>query len=125
MKLNKPTIVAAAVGAVGLLTLAYGAYLLVATEPVLAWAIIATLLIPIAGLVGWALGRYEVAALLRGVDLGADRVVAVAEKIADIKDRRQPGKDDRPNLNVLLPQVTVTHRNLLDRPGDGGETIDL
>jgi hypothetical protein len=64
--------------------------------------------------IGWVVGRYEVRALLAGVDLGVDKVVRSARQIAVIQDRRGPDRDDGPDLDILLPRVEVTHRNLLE-----------
>ena len=75
------------------------------------WAALATLALPVVALAGWLFGRYEAAALLRGIDAGIDRVAGAATKL---KVRETKGTT---NIAVL-PQVV--HRQL---PGE--EVIDL
>jgi hypothetical protein len=120
MRLNKLTVGAGAVTVLGAAGLTY--VLITAVDLVLLWAILATALIPIAALVGWAAGRYEARALVSGIRLGADTVIKSARQVADVQGRKDAGRDRGPDFNILLPRVEVTHRNLLE--GDS-ETIDL
>jgi hypothetical protein len=115
VKLTIGAIVAVVIGAAAL---AYGLYVIITSaDLVLVWAIVATFMLPVAAIVGWVAGRYEVKALLRGVDMGADKVVNVAERIADIKDRRAP-KAQQADIYTL--PATVYH----ELPA-GDEVIDL
>jgi hypothetical protein len=123
MRLNKLTISAVTLAIMALAALVYGAYALLTTvDLVLLWAVVATLLIPFAALLGWGAGRYEAKALVSGIRLGADTVIKSARQVADVRDRKDAGRDGGPDFDLLLPRVEVTHRNLLE--GDG-ETIDL
>lgn len=112
----------AGIAAIGALALAYGLYIIITTaDPVFLWAIAATALLPVAAAAGWAVGRYEVAALLRGIDLGTGKVVGIAERIADVKDRREPQTRNAQAIDVRLLPPTI-YREL---PAGDGETIDL
>jgi len=117
----KLTIGVVVMAAVGLAALVGGIYWALTTvDGVLLWAIGATALVPLAAVAGWAVGRYEVTALLHGIDLGAGQVVNVAERIADIKDRKQPSKDVTA-IDVRLLPPTV-YREL---PAGDGDVVDL
>jgi hypothetical protein len=121
----KLTIGAAAIAVVGLAALGYGVYLVLTTiDLVLLWAIAATALLPVAAAVGWAVGRYEVAALLRGIDLGAGKVVGIAERIADVKDRREPPRSNAQAIDVRLLPPTI-YRELPSGASGDGDVINL
>lgn len=82
-----------------------------------AWAILATLALPVVGFAGWTLGRYEATALLKGVDKGVDKVAVAATKL-----RTKEVKQSPVNVAVLPPLPPVQHRQLT---GGESEVVDL
>jgi hypothetical protein len=85
-----------------------------------AWALIATVLVPVVGYVSWRLGQTEARSRLAGIDQAVNKVMDVARRTADVRVRtvsqmRQattkaaPPPVPEPQLPAL-PQPTVIHR---------------
>jgi hypothetical protein len=118
-------------GWVGFLGLVAGAFALVvwlcwsamrqvSADTARAWALIATVLVPVVGYVAWRLGQTEARSRLAGIDQAVNKVMDVARRTADVRVRtvsqmRQaatkpaPPPVPEPQLPAL-PQPTVIHR---------------
>jgi len=112
--------------------LCWRAMLQVPADTARAWALVATLLIPIVAYTAWRLGLVEARSRLAGIDQAVNKVMDVARRTADVRvgtvrsmreatSRPQQPVPPAPELPAL-PQPTVTHRG----PGQGDrKVIDL
>ena len=97
----------------------------------IAWALIATALLPLVGLAGYSaaklgyrLGKTESEGIVKGIGLGTGPVVKVAEQVANVKvdtTRRLRQPEPVQTIEVQLPVVDVVPRRL----PSGQNVIDL
>jgi hypothetical protein len=90
------------------------------------WALLITLALPIMTLGGWILGRREASIKVDGLDMGVEKVVGMAERVADIRDRSAAKIKQPPVQVAVLPQLQqggVIHRELTS--GEDQKVIDL
>jgi membrane protein implicated in regulation of membrane protease activity len=124
-------LVSMAIIVIGAAALAYSLYVIIMTvstvDLVLLWAILTTLALPVVAVCCWRAGarfgqqygQQEVKGILSGIDAGVGKVAVVADRIATIKDRRQPKEPPRAvDLRLLPPTVYQ------ELPA-GDEVIDL
>jgi len=100
---------------------------LVGLDPdlLVAWALSVTIALPVAAFGGWILGRREASVKVDGLDMGVEKVVGMAEKVADIRDRSAAKIKQPPVQIAVLPQLQqggVVHRELTE--GEG-KVVDL
>ncbi len=94
------------------------------------YAILVTLALPLAGWIGWYVGRYAAQAYLSGLERGTDTVMHAAQKTADVRDRSaamarvaRGVRSSAAGQGVVLPELppaTITHR-----PRQSDKVIDL
>lgn len=89
-----------------------------------AWALLVTLVLPVVAFAGWILGRREASVKVDGLDMGVEKVIGMAERVADIRDRSAAKVRQQPVQIAVLPQLQggVIHRELTD--GEG-KVVDL
>jgi hypothetical protein len=98
---------------------------LVGLDPdlLVAWALAVTVALPVVAFAGWVLGRREANVKVDGLDMGVEKVVGMAERVADIRDRSAGKIRQQPVQIAVLPQSPgVVHRELTD--GEG-KVVDL
>lgn len=89
------------------------------------WALLVTLALPVVAFAGWVLGRREASVKVDGLDFGVEKVMGMAERVADIRDRSAAKIRQPPVQIAVLPQLQspgVVHRELTD--GEG-KVVDL
>jgi hypothetical protein len=91
----------------GVIVLAWRGMSHVEADAARAWALVATLLLPLGIWIGYRLGHTEAKGRLRGIDDGLDRVVHAASKAIDLRvtniTRTKTVQTDTPNVVVLPP----------------------
>jgi H+/Cl- antiporter ClcA len=90
------------------------------------WALLVTLALPVMAFASWILGRREANIKVDGLDLGIEKVMGMAEKVADIRDRSAAKIKQQPVQIAVLPQLQqggVVHRELTS--GEDQRVIDL
>ncbi len=129
-KVELATMVVGLVGSgllvLGLLYGLYGLFFQTLNRLTLAWwGMIAVLLIPLAGAIGFALGNYKATSFLAGLEKGTDTVIDKADKVGAVKvaqvARVRGQTTAQVDYNQFLPEPKVVHRQL----EDSGEMIDL
>lgn len=83
------------------------------------WALVATLLLPITGIVCFKLGKTESVGVVKGIETGVKNVVPVASQVADIRistARAMRQTEDAPVIE--LPPLEAHYR--LMPPADNG-----
>jgi len=90
------------------------------------WALLATLALPFVALGGLLLGRRDAGIRVDGLDMGIEKVMGMAEKVSDIRDRSAAKIKQPPVQVAVLPQLQqggVIHRELTS--GEDQKVIDL
>lgn len=105
--------------------LAYGLYRLALANTshgvAVAWALLATIAVPLAGIAGYKLGGTEARGVLAGIGLGTGPVVQTAEKIATVKaSAARAMKTPEPWVVELPRMVDVTPKQL---PSDNDQVV--
>ena len=89
----------------------YGAYRLalvnVGHKLAVAWAMVATAMVPLAALAGYKLGGTEARGVLAGIGLGTGPVVQTAEKIATVKAGAARALREPDPVIVELPRMRM------------------
>lgn len=110
----------------GLLALAWHGMSQVEEEGLRIWALVATLLLPVAGWTGYRLGHTEARGRMQGIDDGLDKVVSAAARAIDLKVtniHRTKEAVREPAPYVILPPPEASFR-MLEEPR-GQEIIEL
>jgi len=90
------------------------------------WALLTTLALPGVAFGSWLFGRREASVKVDGLDMGVEKVVGMAERVADIRDRSAAKIKQQPVQIAVLPQLQqggVIHRELTSR--EDKKVIDL
>ena len=77
-----------------------------------AWALGATVTVPLAAWAGWRLGHMEARGVLAGIGLGTGPVVQTAEKIATVKASAARQMKQEPLIVELPRMIDVTPKRL-------------
>lgn len=95
------------------------------------WAGVATAILPLVAGASWALGRWQAREVLKGVDLGVDRVMRAAQGTADlrtaaVREARRPAAEVGMVASDLARQVVIYSATpaLGDGRG-GGEVVEI
>ena len=109
--------------AAGVCYLIWQAMLQVPANAARAWALLATVALPVATWAGWFFGHVEARGRLAGIDQAVDKVMGAATRAAGLRVetlRVARGTALREPPVVVLPDVEIVHR-LLPRGGGVGD----
>lgn len=88
-----------------------------------AWALLATLLLPVAAWGGWWFGHTEQRGRLAGIDQAIDKVMGAASRTADLRVTGARAARQSPAASVVLPALEIFPRQLAP-PGED-DVIEL
>jgi len=93
-----------------------------------AWALLATMLLPVAIWAGWWFGHTEARGRLAGIDQAVDKVMGAASRTAGLRvdtsrAMRRTVVQEPPPAVVMLPDVEIVPRRLVR--GGNGDVIEL